>query len=213
MERRRDAVADEREAALARRAAGGQADAFGELVRRYEAPLFRFLLVRCGSREDAEELCQESFLRAWSRIDRYDPSRRFSTWLFTLAHRLAVSRLRAAPPRTADAQVDALGVRHEPEREALLRERREGIWGLAGRVLTVEQRTALWLRYAEGLGAAEIGRVLGRRAPAVRVLLHRARALLAEHLDPSLAHEAAPPTDRAVLLPPLHDGHALEGGS
>ena len=98
MERGLHPIDESSEAALARRAASGQSDAFGELVRRYEAPLFRFLLLRCSSREDAEELCQESFLRAWSRIDMYDPRRRFSTWLFTLAHRLAVSRLRAAPP-------------------------------------------------------------------------------------------------------------------
>ena len=204
---------DEDEAVLARRAAEGSREAFGELVLRHEAALFRFLSVRCSTREDAEELCQESFLRAWQRIELYDPRWRFSTWLFTLARRLAISRGRGAAPRPAPTSVDSLGVQHTPEHGALLRERREGLWALAGRVLGEDQRTALWLRYAEGQSAEEIARVLGRRAPAVRVMLHRARALLAEHLDPTLAEEARPEEDAVVFLPAARPGQALEGGS
>jgi len=197
-----------------REAIAGQREAFGELVRRYEEPLLRFLLVRCGSREDAEELCQESFLRAWQRLERYDARWRFSTWLFTLARRLAISRGRSRGAPAAAATVDALGVTRAPDQDALLRERRDGLWALAGRVLSADQRTALWLRYAEGQSAEEIGRVLRRRAPAVRVLLHRARAVLAEHLDPALADEEARGAQQAApFLPVARPGQALEGGS
>jgi len=202
------------EAGLVRQAAAGRREAFGELVLRYEESLFRFLLVRCGSREDAEELCQESFLRAWQRLERYDPRWRFSTWLFTLARHLAISSRRAAAAPVAEARVDALGVDHAPERDLALRERREGLWSLAGRVLSEDQRTALWLRYAEGQSAEEIGRVIDRRAPAVRVLLHRARALLAEHVDPTLADEdPREAADALPFLPVVRPGRALEGGS
>ena len=78
---------------------------------------------------------------------------------------------------------------HAGPAEAAARRGATGLWGLAERVLTSDQRTALWLRYVEGHSADEIGRVLDRRAPAVRVLLHRTRFVLAEHLDPTLAED------------------------
>lgn len=205
--------AHEEEEALALSAASGEREAFGELVRRFEAPLLRFLLVRCGSHEDAEELCQESFLRAWQRIDRYDPRWRFSTWLFTVARRLAISRRRAADPTAVATSVEQLGVEREPGEEVARRERRDNLWSMAERLLGEDQRTALWLRYAEGFSADEIGRVVGRRAPAVRVMLHRARAVLAEHLDPSLADEPRVEEDPAPFLPAVRAGQMLEGGS
>ena len=76
----------------------------------------------------------------------------------------------------------------QPEGVALLlgedarTELRRGLWDLAARVLSEEQRDALWLRYAEDLPPLEIARVLDRRPSTVRVLLFRARARLAEHL-------------------------------
>ena len=206
-------LAAEEETALARAAAAGDREAFGELVRRYEGPLLRFLCVRCAAREDAEELCQESFLRAWRQIERYDPHWRFSTWLFTLARRLAISAHRAPALHAQAHLVEELGVRTSPAGEANRREQCEELWALSERVLSEEQRTALWLRYAEGFSAEEIGRVLDRRAVAVRVLLHRARLLLAEHLDPTLAEESEESEERQPFLPALRAGQAWEGGA
>jgi RNA polymerase sigma-70 factor (ECF subfamily) len=202
------------EAALARAAASGKTEAFAELVRRYEGPLLRFLSWRCASREDAEELCQESFLRAWEQIERYDPRWRFSTWLFTLARRLAISaRRRTAPDATQASSVEQLGVTHGPAEQADRRELSEGVWALSERLLSEDQRTALWLRYAEDHSAEEIGRVLGRRPAAVRVLLFRARTVLAEHLDPSLVDGPPSCDERAPFLSALRTGQAMESGS
>ena len=64
-------------------------------------------------------------------------------------------------------------------------EERSRVWELAERVLTEDQRSALWLRYAEDLSVQEIAEVLGRRATTVRVLMFRARQKLAEHLEPA----------------------------
>ena len=83
---------------LAREAQAGSRDAFGELVERHQGPLFHFLQVRTGSAADAEELTQESFLRAWKYLDRYDARYSFSTWLFTVARRLAIGRMRRTRP-------------------------------------------------------------------------------------------------------------------
>jgi len=161
----------------------GSKEAFTHLVGRYEAPLFQFLKLRSASREDAEELTQEAFLRAWQRIDTFDSRYRFSTWLFTLGKRLAVSRYRK---RRHDAltpeAMDDLCSDSDPLQSAGAREESDQVWYLAGRVLTEEQRSALWLRYAEGLSTREIADVLERRETTVRVVLFRARQRLARHL-------------------------------
>lgn len=179
--------------ALALAARAGSVDAFEQLVARYESPLFNFLRVRSARREDAEELTQEAFLRAWQRIERYDPRWPFATWLFTIAGRLSVSHRRKRGSRVPHGGESALDRdaldTGDPADEASLREERDNLWALARRVLGVEQRSALWLRYAEGLSHAEVARVLGRRETTVRVLVFRAR----ERLRPHLAEDEAVP--------------------
>ncbi|MEE8146382.1 MAG: sigma-70 family RNA polymerase sigma factor, partial [Longimicrobiales bacterium] len=76
---------------LVSRAQTGSLSSFAELVARFEGRLFNFLLRRTRCVADAEDLAQDTFVRAWQRIRRYDPRWRFSTWLFTIAHRLAVT--------------------------------------------------------------------------------------------------------------------------
>jgi len=170
---------------LARRAREGSSDAFSALVQRFERPLLRFLCLRTGRVEDSEELVQETFLRAWHNLERYDPTRRFATWLYTIAKRLAISHQRRS--RGAQLGVEALSDRAaaEPDPHTSASEREESLelWSLAARVLGQEERSALWLRYGEDLTPAEIAQVLGRRQVTVRVLLFRAREKLARHFD------------------------------
>jgi RNA polymerase sigma-70 factor (ECF subfamily) len=170
---------------LARRAQRGSLAAYAELLARYEGRLFNFLLRRVGNVTDAEELTQETFVRAWERIDRYDDRWKFSTWLFTIGLRLAVSQHRSAQRarrselpehRLADARAN------DPSAVAASREAGTPTWDLAARVLTDAQHTALWLRYAEGLSMKEIARVMGKSQVSVRVTLFRARDHLAAHL-------------------------------
>lgn len=179
------------EALWAREAAAGRREAFARLVRRHEAGLQRYLFALTGSREEAEELAQEALLRAWSRIGRYDARWRFSTWLYTLARRQAVSRGRRRALPLAAVELEGIGRTHDPRGALARREERDGLWALAGRVLGLEQRDALWLFYAEELSAEEIGRIQGRRAGAVRTALHRARATLAAHLDPASVEDCS----------------------
>jgi len=186
---------------LALDAQGGCAVAFTALVERFESPLFNFLRLRAHSPEDAEELTQETFLRAWQQLGRYSSRWRFSTWLFTLGKRITVSRYRklrrdafgGEPPERADFAPD-------PSQLACEREERANLWDTASRVLSVEQRSAVWLRYAEGLSACEIGRVLARRETTVRVILFRARERLAKGLaDASSAGAARVPAPARTL--------------
>jgi RNA polymerase sigma-70 factor (ECF subfamily) len=183
---------------LAERAAGGCVASYGELVRRYELRLFNFLLRRLSSRMDAEDLAQETFVRAWDRIGSYDRRWRFSTWLFTIASRLAVSHYRKQRPRVA-AEFDIPGPSNDDGRDAEA-DRRLGrrLWALAS-ALGPEQHEALWLRYAEDLSIPEIAQVMRKSHVGVRVCLFRARQALAEKLEAVNASAGRPEAPEVVV--------------
>ena len=169
---------------LARRVQGGSSACFALLVERFEGRLFNFLLRRVPSAADAEDLVQETFVRAWRRIETYDPNRTFSTWLFTIATRLASSHRRAAgrdtrraaslPPRTP-----------QPDPGLTARRAEEGgrVWQAVDRTLGDDQRSVIWLRYVEDMAIGDIARVMGKTSVAVRVTLFRARRILADRLS------------------------------
>jgi RNA polymerase sigma-70 factor, ECF subfamily len=177
---------------LALLAQEGSVEAFERLVAQFEARVFNFLLRRVRA-SDAEDLTQDTFIRAWERIHQYSPRWRFSTWLFTIAMRQAASRARRerahaaidnVQPAAAGAEIDAAMVRHEE---------RGRIWAVVDETLGQEQRTAVWLRYVEDMSMQDIARVLGKSQVAVRVMLHRARLALAEAFRESGAAEGVGP--------------------
>jgi RNA polymerase sigma-70 factor (ECF subfamily) len=167
---------------LVGRAQNGSLPCFAELVKRFEGRLFNFVLRRVQSTQDAEDLVQDSFVRAWQRIGQYHPRWQFSTWLYTIAHRLAIAQRKRQRREARPADLDGVPAESDPGRPAADREQCRHIWALADRVLPETQRAALWLRYAEGLGTSEIARVLGKSRVGVRVMLFRARETLAENL-------------------------------
>lgn len=178
---------------LARAARNGSRSAFAALAERYQQRLFRFLRMRTGRVEDAEELLQETLLRSWLQIARYDPDRAFAAWLFTLGARLAASfERRRRLPRAGAAELDEVAAPSDRETALEQREARDNLWDLAQRVLPADARTALWLFYAEELSAAAIGAVLGKREDAVRAMLYRARATLGIHLAGALTCATRP---------------------
>lgn len=183
---------------LARAAQAGDRAAFGSLISCLSRPLHRYLLVRTGRVQDAEEVAQETLLRAWERLDEYDASRPLQPWIYAIARRLALDLQRRERRRPADRLgSDPPSDELSPAGRSECAEQRQNLWQLAASVLDEEQRSALWLRYAEGLSPGEIGTALGRTSPSVRVLLFRARRVLGQHLTAS-GHAPAP----APLLPP-----------
>ncbi|MCA8978431.1 MAG: sigma-70 family RNA polymerase sigma factor [Planctomycetes bacterium] len=180
---------------LARRARAGSRPCFAALVERHEAPLYRFLLARVGDRCEAEDLCQDAFLRAWERLDRYDERWQFSTWLYTIALRMAVSRGRKLRPELNTERVASERGGPDPAAQCQAAEERDSLWALAKEHCSEDQRTALWLRYGEDVSYEELGRILGRPVATVRVQLFRARRLLERRL---LEREAERERPRAV---------------
>ena len=162
-------------------ARGGCEVCFAELVRRFQTPLVHFLSRRTGSEHDAEDLVQEAFVVAFRKIGRYRSSWRFSTWLFTIANRLAVSKGRRKRI-SLSLRRDANDASSDPAMAAEESEMRSRLWDMAREILDGDAFTAIWLSCVESMPAEEIGQVLGRSANAVRILLHRARGRLAREL-------------------------------
>ena len=181
------------ERALVARARDGDLDAFSELVRdnadRLHAALRRFGL----DDGEAEETAQETFVRAWRSLHRFEGRARFSTWLYRIGFNEAQRRLGRRRP---DAGTGAAAERaleqlaESPERGPEARaEGRELSVALerALAALPIDQRAAGVLRDGEGLTTEEGADVVGLRQAAFKSRLHRGRLTLREALEPLLA--------------------------
>jgi RNA polymerase sigma-70 factor (ECF subfamily) len=158
---------------------------FDELVRRYQTPLLHYLNRRTRCREEAEDLLQETFLIVYRSVEQYQPAWRFSTWLFTIANRLAISHWRRKQIiRSANERLERRSSA-DPSQPLQVQEMRSRLWDIAEETLEPDAVAGLWLSYVESMSAEEIGHVLQRSANAVRILLFRARAKLQERLGPA----------------------------
>ncbi|HOD81199.1 MAG: ECF RNA polymerase sigma factor SigW [Planctomycetes bacterium ADurb.Bin126] len=169
---------------LACQAQAGRSSCFAELVGRHERRLLTFLFRRIGSLGEAEDLLQDTFVRAWRNLDQYDPRWRVTTWLYTIASRLAAShyrKTRSRPQTEADLS-SAASTQADPSDEVAASEQRDNLWALARRVLSGEQYDVLYLRYVEDFSVAQIADVVGKTQTHVKVLLFRGRNNLGSRL-------------------------------
>ena len=155
-------------------------DAFEELVRRRRSGLVRFLASFTQSAADAEDLVQETFLRVYRNLPRYDPRKPFLTWLYVIARRLAINLLRNRERRGENHlhEEDA-----ELSRENSTNDDSSSLWTSARKLLSPDAFTAIRLHYAEDMPVKEIAQVLQKSVTATKVMLFRARRNLAEKLD------------------------------
>lgn len=190
---------DPEEAAVVRRAQDGDGDAFRVLVERYQDHVFRLAMriLKCD-RSQAEDLCQEIFMRAWRGLPRFDLGVRFPVWLHTIAMNTTITEYRSrrtikrgrhrevsidAPLAGTDdlylqppsREVDPAARADQSEFAAAARE--------AMQRLPDEFRDAVVLRDQQGLGYEEIAEVLGIPKGTVRSRIHRGRVLLQEMLE------------------------------
>lgn len=169
---------------LARQARAGDSAALEALARRWQVPLVAFLQRRVGSRADAEDLFQETFVRVCQHLQDYDDRRSFKTWVLTIAWRLAANHLR---DRRRFAGPDALEATHSdvptPLANAQSSDLHQGLWAVAREVLSEEHYAMLWMCYVEQLSPREIAQISGKSWVAVRTAMHRARKMLAPHVS------------------------------
>jgi RNA polymerase sigma-70 factor (ECF subfamily) len=164
---------------LALRSQQGCQECFEELVERYNVRLYQFLRNKIAGIQDAEDLVQDTFVKAYQNIHRYRTSWKFSTWLFTIGSRLANSYHRKFLRRQAVAGIEAKNVK--PVDTTVQQETFDGLWVIA-RSLSKDQYQSLWLKYAEDMSIKEIAKVLKKTQVGVKVLLYRARTNLAQRL-------------------------------
>lgn len=164
---------------LARRSQQGCQASFAELVARFGNRLFRFLQHKTNNVQDAEDLVQDTFVKAYRNIHRYQDSWKFSTWLFTIAARLAYSHFRRLRSFRKVGRIESGDP--GPEKMVAEQETRLNLWALAGD-LSSNQYQVLCLKYGQDMSIKEIAHVLRKSQVNVKVLLYRARLNLAKRL-------------------------------
>src|SRR5882757_2414646 len=160
---------------LAVRARAGSRGSFDELVVRLRPRLVAFLARRLADAADAEDVAQETFLRAFDHLDRYDATRPFLTWLFAIGkniatnHGIARGRRDARHERSRPVEA-ALGEAIEAANGEAVGQAREAsdLWARAAAVLSPAAYQVLWLRYAQGLTVREIATQLDRSSVAIK---------------------------------------------
>jgi RNA polymerase sigma-70 factor, ECF subfamily len=172
-------------------ARGGDAAAFGHLVREYQDRLVNALLYVCGSPDEAEDVAQEAFVQAYVKLATFAGDSAFYTWLYRIAMNAAISRRR----RRRDTESVEENREHsgrepadggEQAEERLLREERAVLVRRALGRLSDEHRAILVLREVDGCDYDQIAAVLEVPVGTVRSRLHRARLQLKEQLDEAL---------------------------
>ena len=183
--RQRDTTRAE-ELALGVAAKAGCMESFEQLVARLQGRLFAFLYQKTSDHHIAQDLLQSTFVTAYRKLHLYNPKYAFTTWIYTIASRLAINhfrRKRLFESEHADGVTET-----NPRSELIASEKAEGVWNQARTLLPVSQFTALWHFYAEDRNLAETADVMNKSIGSVKVLLHRARRKLAEELPTNDIH-------------------------
>jgi len=182
----------EDDAVVVARLLAGDETAFAVLVARYEGKLRAYVARILGVEEEARDVVQETFIRAWSNLSQYDPTFRFSTWLFRIAHNLAVDTLRRRRPT-----VVSLSQGEDEEGQEVTLEVPDGARGplahLANRELAEAlareirrlapgYRELVILRHFVGLAYTDIAELKGLPLGTVKNKLFRAHSVLREAL-------------------------------
>jgi RNA polymerase sigma-70 factor (ECF subfamily) len=188
---------------LVEHAKAGSLEAFEELVYGYEGRIYAFLFNCCRSDADARDLTQETFVRAFRALSRFDIRHSFGPWLFTIARRKWLDRARVRKPSSFDDLPAEIADTDDPAELLSREEQRQNLWCRARLVLPDAQFHSLWLRYVEGMDVAEIATVLSKTQTHIKVLLFRARRTLAADLrsaDQTYSDLERPPLQAKVCL-------------
>jgi RNA polymerase sigma-70 factor, ECF subfamily len=170
---------DEAEADLVREAVAANPRACDALVRRHSARVFNFLFQLTRHRQDAEDLAQQTFVKAFRNLDRFDCERPLINWLLTIARRTALNHFRDAKRwTTIPHEGDLASGEPSPARQAEQAERTENLWARARRVLSPREFEVLWLRFGEEMSTDETAHITGLTVVHVKVIVHRARQQL-----------------------------------
>ena len=173
-------------------ALAGSQSAFEQIVRRYQRPIISLIARMTGDWALAEDLAQETFVKAFRSLAAFDTTRRLSSWLFRIAHNTAIDAMRRNRPVQAALDPGALAFLDAapepataPEPDPIEQRELGNALEAAMAELRPDQRAAIVMRYENGLSFDEIGTVLGVPEVTARSHVHRARKELARLLTAS----------------------------
>jgi len=171
----------------------GDRNAFAELVDLYKDKVYKVSYRMLGNRQEAEDVAQETFLRVYANIDSYDPSYKFSTWIYRIASNLSIDQLRKRKQiYSLDKQVegteglewhDRLSDPGQGPEDQLLTGEIQGQVQEAINSLTPKYRSIMILRYLEDLSLNEISEVLKLPVSTIKTRIHRGRETLRKKLN------------------------------
>ena len=169
------------------RCRAGERDALRELIDQHKDRLFAFVWRMVHQHHDAEEICQDAFLKAFASLDSFSCEYRFSTWLFTIADRVCLNHLRRRRALTGDLDFATLRSESQQASDSALESEEAGrlkelVWTAVER-LSPPQRASILLFYRHELTCHEIARVLDLPLATVKSHLHRARNRLRQMLE------------------------------
>mgnify|MGYP002783725073 CR=1 FL=1 len=185
------------DADLVARALEGHEDAYRELVRRYERPVFSLVYRMVRDREQAEDLAQETFIKVLNNIEKYSPEFKFSSWILKIANNLAIDALRrrrldtisidGAANASSAAEVEATSIQLADDGENALDEMANKELGSAIEVaigrLRPMYRSCILMRHVDGRSYEEIAQLLDLPLGTVKTYIHRARHELRTALE------------------------------
>lgn len=173
----------ETDEAIARRVQNGESDAFGELIERYQAKLLRYARKFLADPDDATDIVQDIFIKTYENIQSFDTARRFSPWVYRIAHNEFVNALKkkSASRTTFAFDIDTLfphlAAPETADSAALEGDLRRTLEGHLEK-LDAKYREPLILYYLESMDYKEISEILHIPVSTVGVRLGRARAML-----------------------------------
>ena len=168
----------------------GDSDAFRSLVDRHSRAVYRLAHRMTGSPQDAEDVVQETFLKAYRQLGRFESRANFSTWLHRIAVNCSIDLIRSRRARYDHASTDDLNPMEQPEADVPNPERLAASEQIERKVaaamteLSPLERAAFTLRHYEGRSIAEIGRTLGLGTSATKHSVFRAVRKLRAALEP-----------------------------
>jgi len=196
---------EESDAAAVARACAGDADAFRVLVGRYSRKVFRLAYRITQNQHDAEDVVQETFLRAYRRLKQFESRSSFGTWIFRIGVNVAMDLMRKAgryeqtEQRMPQSEGDARSLLQlpapepAPDRLLLSSELKQKVESVLAS-LSPQVRTAFVLRHYEGMSIEEIASVVGLKRSATKHSIYRAVRKLRKELEPLVVAQSGEPT-------------------
>lgn len=184
-------MTEETDEAVALRVQGGDADAFGELVERYQSKLTRYARKFLLDPDDAKDIVQDIFVKSYQNIQSFDAARRFSPWIYRIAHNEFVNALKKRQSRRTVFTIDFdtlfphLVADDTADSAALERDTKATLDGYLDKI-DAKYREPLVLYYLEGMDYKQISEILQIPVSTVGVRLARGRAALQKAAGPLL---------------------------